>query len=196
VVGLGVILAHDFSHFIGAKFAKILHNDDGESIKKSDYEVAEQIWTDGNPLQAIELMREYLRKNPKEQHVAMRIAEIYEKDLNNPLAAALEYEEVLKQKLASEKWGWTAIHLCNIYFKLDKAGKAIALLHRINKEHPGTVPADKARKRLESEGEIEIVDESAPNPPSPPQAPINAHLQAQFEKFHHKTHSDKNPPQS
>ena len=56
-------------------------------------------------------MREYLLKNPREQHVSLRIAEIYEKDLANPLAAALEYEEVLKQKLPAERWGWAAIHL-------------------------------------------------------------------------------------
>ena len=196
VVGLGIMLAHDFSHLVGAKVAKILHNDEGESIKKSDYEVAEQIWTDGNPLEAIKLMRDYLQKNPKEQHVAIRIAEIYEKDLDNPLAAALEYEEVLKQKLAAEKWGWTAIHLCNIYFKLDKAGKAIALLHRINNEFPDTPPAEKARKRLEAEGEIVVVDESEAKPQPIQQSPINANLQAQFEKFHKKTHSDKNTPEA
>ena len=34
-------------------------------------------------------MREYLKKNPREQHAALRIAEIYEKDLQNNLAAAL-----------------------------------------------------------------------------------------------------------
>ena len=111
VLALGLLVGHDFSHFIGEKFSKLLHNDEGEGIKKSDYEAAEQIWADGNPLEAIQLMRDYLLKNPREQHVALRIAEIYEKDLNNPLAAALEYEEVLKQKLAPEQWGWTAIHL-------------------------------------------------------------------------------------
>ena len=43
--------------------------------------------------------REYLNKHPREQYVALRIAEIYEENLNNPLAAALEYEEVLKKTM-------------------------------------------------------------------------------------------------
>ena len=60
-------------------------------------------------------MRDYYNKNPREVHVALRIAEIYEKDLNNHLAAALEYEEVLKKKLPAERWGWAAIHLVNLY---------------------------------------------------------------------------------
>jgi tetratricopeptide (TPR) repeat protein len=94
-------------------------------------------------------MRDYLKKNPREQHVAIRIAEIYEKDLGNYLAAALEYEEVLKHKLPPDRWGWAAIHLCNLYFKLNQEQKGYALLRRIVKEYPQTPAADKARKRLE-----------------------------------------------
>src|SRR2546429_1455339 len=49
------------------------------------------LFRSGNFLEAIQLMRDYLKQNPREQHVALRIAEIYEKDLQNFLAAALEY---------------------------------------------------------------------------------------------------------
>ena len=73
----------------------------------------------------------------------------YEKDLNNPLAAALEYEEVLKHKLSPERWGWAAIHLANIYSgKLGKPDQAVALLRRIEAECGDTPPAEKARQRL------------------------------------------------
>src|SRR6266540_2284702 len=93
-------------------------------------------WADGHHLEAIRLMREYLQKNPREQHVALRIAEIYEKDLQNYLAAALEYEEVLKHKLPPERWGWAAVHLCNLYTsKLNHSDKAIILLQRIVTEY-------------------------------------------------------------
>jgi hypothetical protein len=149
VVGIGLLVGHDVSHFLGNRALKTLYNDEGEGIANPDYEVAEQEWANGHHLEAIRLMREYLQKNPREQHVAIRIAEIYEKDLANPLAAALEYEEVLKHKLPPDRWGWSAIHLCNLYSKLNHHDKCVALLRRINREYGQTPAAEKARKRLD-----------------------------------------------
>jgi hypothetical protein len=122
------------------------------------------------------MMREYLKKHPREQHVALRIAEIYEKDLFNPLAAALEYEEVLQHKLPPERWGWAAIHLCNLYSKLNHHDKVIALLKRIDAEYGQTAAAEKARKRLEDLGVPLAADEIAqedqsPQPPPPDSGP-------------------------
>ncbi|MBK8001115.1 MAG: hypothetical protein IPK15_20990 [Verrucomicrobia bacterium] len=95
------------------------------------------------------MMREYLKRNPREQYVALRIAEIYENDLRNYLAAALEYEEILKKKLPAERWGWAAIHLSNLYSgKLNKMEQATTLLHRIVNEYGQTAAAKKARERL------------------------------------------------
>jgi flagellar basal body-associated protein FliL len=147
-LGLGVLGGHELSHFIAERTVKHLYDDIAVTHDK-DYEVAEQEWANGHYLEAINLMREFLAQKPKQVHVAIRIAEIYEKDLNNPLAAALEYEEVLKHRLAPEQWGWTAIHLCNIYLsKLNQKDQAIALLLRIDAEHGQTAAAEKARKRL------------------------------------------------
>jgi hypothetical protein len=149
VVFLGLMAAHDFSQYVGSKTLKMLYNDDGEGVAHPDYEKAEQEWAKGNFLEAIQLLRDYLKVNPREQHVALRIAEIYEKDLQNYLAAALEYEEVLKQKLPPERWGWAAIHLCNLYTgKLNQPDKGVALLRRIDAEYGQTAAAEKARKRL------------------------------------------------
>ena len=179
LVGLGLLVAHDLSSFLGSRALKVLYNDDGESVASPDYEKAEEEWAKGNFLDAIQLMREYLRRNPREQHVALRIAEIYEKDLDNHLAAALEYEEVLKQKLPPERWGWAAIHLCNVYTsKLNQADKAIALLQRIVVEYGETAAAEKARKRLtqlEDEGII-----AAPSPSLMEAAPPASHLPPGF----------------
>ena len=149
VIALGFLIASDVSHFMGARALKTIYNDEGEGVKNPEYEHAEQVWADGNHLEAIGLMRDYLKKNPREQHVAIRIAEIYEKDLRNHLAAALEYEEVLKHKLPPDRWGWAAIHLCNLYFKLNQEEKGYTLLRRLVKEYPQTPAAEKARKRLE-----------------------------------------------
>lgn len=165
LVILAFLLSHDVTNHLGNRVLTGLYNDEGEGIGDPEYELAEEEWANGNHLDAIRLMRDYLLKNPREQHVALRIAEIYEKDLNNNLAAALEYEEVLKQKLEPERWGWAAIHLCNLYFRLNQPDKAVDLLRRIDAEYGKTVAADKARKRLamyETEGNPESLEESAP----------------------------------
>ena len=174
LVGLGLMVAHDISGFVGNRALKVLYNDDGEGTASPDYEKAEEEWANGNFIGAIQLMREYLKQNPREQHVALRIAEIYEKDLENFLAAALEYEEVLKQKLPAERWGWAAVHLCNLYTsKMNQSDKAIALLQRIVSEYGETAAAEKARKRLaqlEEEGFIppSVETAAAPAPNLPP----------------------------
>lgn len=145
---LGLLFGHDVSQHFGSRFLKSAIDDEGETMVNPEYETAEQVWADGQHLEAIRLMRDYLTRNPREQHVSIRIAEIYEKDLLNNLAAALEYEEVLKHKLPPERWGWAAIHLCNLYFKLSQPDKAVALLRRLDAEYGETAAADKARKRL------------------------------------------------
>jgi hypothetical protein len=81
------------------------------------------------------------------------------------VAAALEYEEILKKHLSPERWGWTAVHLSNLYSgKLNKTAEAEVLLRRIITEYPQTAAAKKARERL---GEPEPVIE-APLPPEQP----------------------------
>jgi len=152
ILGLGLLIATDVSQFFGNRALKVLYNDEGEGVANPEYEVAEQTWANGDHLEAIRLMRDYLNKNPREQFVALRIAEIYEKDLNNNLAAALEYEEVLKHKLPPERWGWAAIHLCNLYFKLNQEQKGYDLLRKIVQDYSETPAAEKARKRLEQVG--------------------------------------------
>ncbi len=149
LLGLGLMIASDVSHYMGNRALKVLYNDEGEGMKDPEYDKAEEIWANGQHLEAIKLMREYLAKNPRQQHVSIRIAEIYEKDLGNNLAAALEYEEVLKHKLQPERWGWAAIHLCNLYFRLNQEQKGFDLLRRIVSDYPNTAAAEKARKRLE-----------------------------------------------
>lgn len=147
-LSLGLMGGHELSEFIAERTVKHLYDDEGEPLDK-DYDMAEEIWANGDHLEAINRMRNYYKSNPNKVHVGIRIAEIYEKDLNNPLAAALEYEEVLKHQLKPEKWGWTAIHLCNLYLtRLNQKDKAIALLLRIDAEHGDTSAAEKARKRL------------------------------------------------
>ncbi len=167
LVGLSILAARDISRFAASRAEEFIVSDDGEGLRDPEYEEAEKVWVNGNHLEAIQLMRDYLKENPRQLHAALRIAEIYEKDLGNHLAAALEYEEVLKQKLPPERWGWAAIHLANLYSgKLGKPEQAVALLRRIDAEYGETAAARKARQRLK-----EITGEEAPAaPPSDQQS--------------------------
>jgi TolA-binding protein len=181
LLGLGGLIAWDVARAMGERASKSILADDWVERKDPEYEKAEEVWANGQHLDAIALMREYLAKNPREQHVAIRIAEIYEKDLGNPLAAALELEEVLRKKLPREKWGWTAVRLTNLYSgRLNQSDKALQLLERIVNEFPETGAAKKARQRLglpEPEVAVQPAAEEAPeedsddSPPPPPEPP-------------------------
>jgi TolA-binding protein len=159
LIGLGLLIAMDVTQYVGGKAVDYLFTDVGDAMRDPIYERAEAEWANGSFLEAIQSLRDYLKHNPREMHAALRIAEIYEKDLKNYVAAALEYEEVLKHKLQPEKWGWAAIHLCNLYSRLNHHDKTRDLLQRIVDEYPKTGAARKARTRL-GLAEPEIEDEA------------------------------------
>jgi len=71
------LIAYDVTQFLGSKSLDVLFNDDLKGVHNPEYEEAESLWANGKPLEAIQMMREYLKKNPREQYVALRIAEIY-----------------------------------------------------------------------------------------------------------------------
>ncbi|MGA2176410.1 MAG: tetratricopeptide repeat protein [Verrucomicrobiota bacterium] len=192
LIGLGLLITHDVTHFVGSQAANYLFYDVADVVRDPEYERAEAVWANGQFLEAVQILRDFLKHHPRELHAALRIAEIYEKDLGNNLAAALEYEEVLKHKLPPERWGWAAIHLCNLYYRLGQQPKALALLHRVVEDYPRTGAAKKARARLglpelvEEPAEEAMVEEVAeeenpviqidapvaePPPPPPPQPP-------------------------
>jgi tetratricopeptide (TPR) repeat protein len=168
MIGLGAMAAWDIAQLFGNRAGRSVMAEDYSEIKSPDYEKAEEEWAKGNHLDAIQMLRDYLKENPSEQHAAIRIAEIYEKDLGNYLAAALELEEVLNKKLPREKWGWTAIRLSNLYSgRLNQPNKALAVLDRIVRDYSDTAAARKARERL---GIPEPTPEAVTEEPSAPDA--------------------------
>jgi TolA-binding protein len=148
---LALLLARDVGALVGGRAGALYYDTDeiNATSRNALYEQADTAWNNNDYLEAVRLLRLYVQQNPREQHAVLRIAEIYEKDMGNYLAAALELEEVLKQKLKPDRWGWTAIKLSNLYTgKLNQNAKAIALLNRLVEEYPQTGAAEKARKRL------------------------------------------------
>ena len=149
LVGLAGLGGWEFSKWIASRAHSAIFDESAEVVRDPEYDEAEDAWANGRYLDAVTLLREYLQKNPSEVHASLRIAEIYEKNLRNHLAAAMELEEVLGKKLPRDRWGWTAIHLANLYSgPLNQPEKALALLHRIIDEYPETAAAEKARTRL------------------------------------------------
>ena len=144
-----LLVARDLGHLIGERVGGNYVTQSQKSQKADMYEDAEAIWADGAYVDAIDSFREYIKVYPGEYHAYKRIAEIYENDLGSFRAAALEYEEMLEMKAPPARWGWTAIHLCNLYSgKLDDPDRALALLKRVASECSNTTAGQKARDRL------------------------------------------------
>lgn len=177
MIVLGALVAWDVAQMFAAKSHELIYHENAGEAPAPEYEAAEQEWGKGNYLEAISQMREYLKHNPTELHASLRIAEIYEKDLGNAVAAAMELEDVLGKRLSREKWGWTAIHLANIYSgRLNKPEQALSWLTRIVEHYPETAAARKARSRLgipEPEAAAEAPDASPEEtlPPAPEEDP-------------------------
>lgn len=180
VASLALLLAHDVSHLFAHKAVNLIFDDDGVAEKSPEYDHAEQVWANGEYLEAIQLMRDYLKEHPREIYVAFRIAEIYETNLQNWLAAVLEYEEILKHRLPMDRWGWAAIHLANLYSgRMGKPDKSLEWLRRVAAECEETSSARKARDRLaqlepspapvavEPPPEEVVTPEPIPEPPRP-----------------------------
>src|SRR5262249_6767837 len=95
VVGvvLGFLCLAELSGKFGRRYHLInLHGRDPDLLT-AKIDEAEKLRKKGEPLEAIGVLREYLKEHPHESVVKSRIAEIYNYDLRNYLAAALEYEE-------------------------------------------------------------------------------------------------------
>ena len=148
LIGLGLMVGREVANYIGYRVQREIYGEASEPVGDPEYDEAEQVWANGDHLEAVRLLRDFLNKKPQKLHAAFRIAEIYEKDLHNPLAAALEYEEILRRKFDPERWGWAAIHLVNLYHRLDQAAKGDALLQRVAAEYGETAAGAKARERL------------------------------------------------
>jgi len=158
---LGLLCAYDVSRYFGRRAERWILQGGDPVLPAAELEEAEKLRKRGESLDAIRLLREVLQNYPDQLDLMSRIAEIYNYDLKNYLAAALEYEELLKHKLPDEKWGWAALHLAKLYGRLNEADKALALLERLETQYGHTLAARRARKVREVHSE-EPGDAEAP----------------------------------
>lgn len=146
---LGFVLAHDLGDVLRFGFGKEIQYVDDASARRESYERAEYLILKGKNLEAVELLRQIVRGDPKNWHAQLRIAEVYDKELKNWPVAADEYEATLQMEMPPEKWGWTAIRVCNLYTgKLGETHRALTILRQLAKDLPQTQAGQKAVKRL------------------------------------------------
>lgn len=146
---LGFVAAQDFGHLLRFRTGKPVSYVSASSERKGQYERAEYLILKGDHHEAIRQLQALLVKQPGNVHAALRVAEIYDKELQDFPSAALQYEHVLQLPVPPEQWGWIAIRLANIYSgKLNRAQAALELVRRLAAEHPETQAGGKALKRL------------------------------------------------
>jgi tetratricopeptide (TPR) repeat protein len=149
MLGLGYLVAQDFGHLLNFRLGKEVSYVSDRSARKAAYERAENAILKGQHQEAIRLLQGILKKHPEHTHSLLRIAEVYDKELQDYSNAAVHYEKLLELELPAEQWGWLAIRLSNIYSgKLNQPQAALALIRRIATDYPQTQAGGKALKRL------------------------------------------------
>ena len=148
ITGFG--FAHQAGDFLRFDLGKKIDYVDEVSSTDEMYEKAEYQILKGKHVAGIELLRKVLVNDPDHFEAQLRIAEVYDKDLNNFEAAANEYSLALKHEFHPERWSWAAVRLCNIYSgKLKDSNSAIRMMRQLVEKHPHTGGAAKVRKRLD-----------------------------------------------
>ena len=61
LVVLALMFARDVSHTVANRVEEFIFNDDLKGVRDPEYEEAEKVWAHGEHLEAIQLMRDYLK---------------------------------------------------------------------------------------------------------------------------------------
>ena len=149
MLGLGYLVAQDFGHLLNFRFGKEVSYVSDRSARKAASERAENAILEGKHHEAVRLLQGILKTQPDHTHSLLRLAEVYDKELQDYANAALHYEKLIELELPDEQWGWIAIRLSNIYSgKLNRPDAALKLIRRIATDYPQTQAGGKALKRL------------------------------------------------
>lgn len=149
-VVVAVIIAPPLADFFGEKLAGVLLHKGRMKVTK-EYSVAKSLAAQGKFEEAIEEFRRGLEKEPDSLMLRMEIAEIYARDIKDYRRAIFELEECLKIRLGPTQGGSVLNRIADIYeVNLGDAETALTTLARIAEKWPGSKPADRAQKRIES----------------------------------------------
>jgi hypothetical protein len=145
---LAVFLAREVAVFSGGLVARLFVGGGRIGRFTPAFWRAERLRRQAAPLDAVRVLREQLVAHPRQWRLAVRIAEIYQQDLGNPLAAALEYEAALQQRLPQPVQAELMVRLAACYLLLRRPDESTALLRRVVEAFPRTTAAGTAERRL------------------------------------------------
>jgi hypothetical protein len=145
---LAVFLAREVAVFSGGLVARLFVGGGRIGRFTPAFWRAERLRRQAAPLDAVRVLREQLIAHPRQWRLAVRIAEIYQQDLGNPLAAALEYEAVLQQRLPQPVQAELMVRLAACYLLLRRPDESTALLRRVVEAFPRTTAAGTAERQL------------------------------------------------
>jgi hypothetical protein len=145
---LAVIVAWDVSRFFGSHAARLFWGGGRVAGITSAWWKAERMCRDQQPREAIRVLRDHLASHPKHWAASVRIAEIYERELNDALSAALEYEALLQRKLPKSARAEVLLRLAACHLLRHQPDDCATCLQQVIVEFPGTDAAQKAGRRL------------------------------------------------
>lgn len=145
---LAMFVAWDVSQFLGWQAESLFLGGGRLSGLTPAWWRSERLCKAGEADEAVRVLREASSAHPRQWRLAVRIAEIYQHDLNNPLAAALEYEEILKRRLPRPARAWLMVRLAACYLVLRRVEESAVKLREVMDQFPRTPAAQKAERRL------------------------------------------------
>lgn len=148
-IAFAFLFAWDFCRLLADRGVDTLFDMNGRPEQAAAFHKAELIRRQGVPYEAIEFLRDHLHTHRRDTHAGLLIEEIYEQDLCNPLAAALEYEEMLTWRIPKERWAKLTVRAAAIYARdLGRTDRCVELMREVIAKCPGTPSAASAAKRI------------------------------------------------
>ena len=150
LIGAAVAMfaAWDASRFFGELAGRLFWSGGRIASITPAWWKAERLCKERQPLEAIRVLRDYLNTHPRQWRAAVRIAEIYQHEIEDKLPAALEYEELLKQRLPDSARAEIMLRLATCYLLLQRSDDAAAKLREVIEKFPRSLSAEKAERRL------------------------------------------------
>lgn len=145
---LAAFVAWDVSRFLGSQAGRLFLGGGRVASITPSWWKAERLCRNHRPIEAIEVLRAYLNTHPRHWCVAVRIAEIYQLQLNDSLAAALEYKQILKRRLPPSARAEIMVRLAACQLLLRDGDESAAMLRQVVEQFPRAAAAQKATRRL------------------------------------------------
>jgi len=145
---LGVSVAWDVSRLLGDFAGRLFVGSGSLPSFTPVLWKADRLVKQGEPVKALEGLRDHLRKHPRAWFLTVRVADIYQNALHDPLSAVLEYEALLEHRLPRRVRAEVMVRLAACRLHLRDAEGSTGLLEKVIERFPRTPAARTAARRL------------------------------------------------